>query len=968
MSRRRNKTIEDLLDEIDMTVMMEGHGPQERALIDQALALSRETGDERAEYKVRMRLTYAATFTGDTDAQISSFAWCLAKHDADPRSFPNDVGNNSLMWQFKWVASALTRSPVFSLAQCDALLDDMEAHYARAGLGMSAVVGARFEHAWTVGDIDRARQLRAQCQATPRDDHSDCEVCVRSTLADFAAETGEEALALRLVDEIVDDGGACEEEPEVVLGTTLIAKLRAGRTADARDAHMQSYRLARNKPELIVTIANNMVFCVITGNEARGLAMVERHISWLAHNALNEDGQCTMLAAVALVLESVARTGHGDQVVRGADTPSLQQFFGPRQGVWTVAELAPCAWQAAGRLAAAFDTRNGNSYVSDKIARTRALLGERYDVPILTEVFLPPSVVPAAPTTAQRWLDLAEVYANGSVPDLAVEAAVKVLDPQIPSGDPSSQTPGPTLEQQARATGLIISSYVGLDRIDDARLALPRRIAAVRAQGRLGLADLEERLGLVMFGQCSPETVAVLAAEVARLAAAADDAVVNAELLLAQTLLGEQDPDMARAVSLLESTVVRTRSRLDDPGFSRLHMGAWYARMMVHVMRQELPQAAEMSGHILGLDLSDGQRALVLSQRARILGTLERYDEAVAAADAAVRIYASYGAAKPLVDTIMLAVALEQGAGRLDDALARLRYALREAEQAELDTTGVRYALGRVLVATGHPNDGVEILWQVLDDEETAGAPPQARAETCLALEKGFEAAEIYGSALAMCERAADLWLEADQPVVAAESLRLMGNLLRGFELYDESLDALSRAWDLVKDSDALGMQVEVLESRAFTKGAAGNRSALSDIDQAIAITQRHPDGPVAWKIADLTDSRARVLMGAERRDEAVAGFLQAADGYARAGDLPSAALAEHFAAQNLAGPLARPAEALGIWHSALGHVDAARAQGQDTADLRESILVMLAEALDSVGRAAEAASIRSQITSQASS
>ncbi len=948
MPRKPHREIKNLLDEIDTT----SHGPQERALIDQALALSREVGDERLEYQARMRLTESSCFTGDNDAMLSSFAWCLAQHDADPRRFPSEIGNGlDLMWQFKWIVPALDSSPIFSLSQCEALLDDMTSHYHRAGLGASAVVAARFSHAWHTGDIDQAKQLRTQRQAVPRDSHSDCETCVRSELAGFAAEVGEEALALTMIDEIMDEGAGCAEEPECALGRTLIAKLRAGRTADALAAHMQSYRLARTNPDLIATVADNMVFCAVTGNEARGLAMVERHISWLAHDALNEDGQLTMLSAVGVVLEAVVRAGHGEQVVRGATSPALERFFGTRDDVWTAAELAPKAWQAAGQLASAFDARNGNSYVSDKAARTKALLDERYDLPILTEVFLPPSTAPVQPATPQQRLDLAEIHSYASRPDpgTVLESVLSVLDPP-------DQEPDPTPSQQARAAALAISSYLRLDRADDARLLLPRRVAALRAEGRTVLADLEEKTGLATFARHTPESVEILRAEVDRLAGATGEGRADAELSLALALLEADDPDLATIVPLLESTAAHSFS-------PRRQAAALRGLLLVHQHRQELPQMLDLCSRILDLDLPDGLRARSLVDRARLLGGLGRPDEGVADADAAVKIYASYGAAQPLADLLVLAAALCQEAGRQDQSLARLRYALREAEQAELDSTSIRYHLGRALVATGHPTEGVEVLWQVLKEEEEADASPEARAETCAALEQAFEGAEMYGNALSVCDMAAALWREAGQPVNAAEMLRRAGNLLRAFQMHDEALDTLNQAWDLLADTDALAMQVEILEARAFTKSASGDRSALADIDQAMTIVQTDTDGPHPWKVADLADSRARVCMDLDHRDDAVAGFLQAADGYAQSGDPASAARAEHFAAQNLAGPLDRPTDALTLWHAALEHINTAQTHDHDVEHLRESILLKLAETLDTLGRPAEAAAARTQIT-----
>ena len=498
------KQIEDLLTRIDQTYW----GPEERAMIDEALALSRQIGDEQMEYKVRHRLTASAARTGDNDTMLSSFAWCLAKHDADPRRFPNELNSGAadLMWQFKWMIGALDHSPIFSLAQCEAMLDDMESHYRREGLGLSGVLYARFAHAWETGLIDQAKQLRSLLASTPRDDHSHCDACGRSELAGFAVEIGEQEAAVKLVDEIVEGRFSCGEEPERALGRTLIAKLRAGRLDDARESHLRSYRLARQNPDNISIVADNLIFCAVTGNAARGLALVERHIAWLAHDALNESGQLNMLAAIGLVLESVVQAGHGEQVVRGAAAGDLVHFFGPHEGPWTARDLASAVWAATASLAGAFDARNGNSYVSDQVAQTRGLLCEQYDLPIATDVFLPPAAPVARPSTPQQWLDLGEACVCAAQPLQAIEAVSRV-----------AEAPDATPAQRSRALQLLIASHVEAGDEDAAQHWLPARLRSLRDEGRTTQADLEERVGLALYGSVTGAAAAALEAELSRL-------------------------------------------------------------------------------------------------------------------------------------------------------------------------------------------------------------------------------------------------------------------------------------------------------------------------------------------------------------------------------------------------------------------------------------------------------------------
>ena len=198
---RPKKRFTQLIEEIDRTPW----GPAEQALVADAVALAVELGDERLEYEARMRQTASAHMNGATDVMLNSFAWCLARHDADPQRFPADLeyGGADLMWQFKWMASSLRSSPAFSVEQIAAVLDDMETHYRTAGLGMSGVLTARFEDAWDAGRIDDAEALRVQLEATPRDDHSHCDACGRSQFAGFFAETDRDAEAIRLVEDCI---------------------------------------------------------------------------------------------------------------------------------------------------------------------------------------------------------------------------------------------------------------------------------------------------------------------------------------------------------------------------------------------------------------------------------------------------------------------------------------------------------------------------------------------------------------------------------------------------------------------------------------------------------------------------------------------------------------------------------------------------------------------------------------------
>ena len=73
----------------------------------------------------------------------------------------------------------------------------------------------------------------------------------------------------------------CSEQPQGILTTLLLPYLRTGRLEQARDAHRRAYRLHRPNLADLGDIADHIEFCALTGNEARGLEILERHLGWL---------------------------------------------------------------------------------------------------------------------------------------------------------------------------------------------------------------------------------------------------------------------------------------------------------------------------------------------------------------------------------------------------------------------------------------------------------------------------------------------------------------------------------------------------------------------------------------------------------------------------------------------------------------------------------------------------------------
>jgi tetratricopeptide (TPR) repeat protein len=930
---RPKKRFQQLLEEIDRTPW----GPAEQALVTEAVALAQEIGDERLEYEARMRQTASANMNGATDVMLNSFAWCLAHHDADPQRFPSDLdyGGADLMWQFKWMASSLRSSPAFSQEQIVAVLDDMESHYRTAGLGLSGVLTARFEDAWDAGRMTDAEALRVQLEATPRDEHSHCDACGRSQFAGFFAETERDADAIRLVEEMIEGGFSCGEEPEHALSRVLIPYLRAGRGEEAKTAHLRSYRLAKDNPDNLRIVANNIVFAALTGNEARALSLVERHISWLAHDGLNVDAHFAALAAFAFALDRVTAAGHGGTPVRGADAPALEPFFGAHDGAWTAQELAATAWATAERIGAEFDQRDGTDGHAQSLGRMRALAAEQYDVPIRSDAFVAAPAA-ASPVDADGWFDRVMELAQYGAEHETLEALPRASGVEDPY-------------KRAQLLSMRIGILVALDRAEEAAELLPERVAALRDAGKDVQAALEERLGLATFGLNTPETTADL--EDALADAASLPAWSRGDLAISRASLHLQSDEADAALDLAEHAA-RAFAEAED---TRLSNTTTLVAIHAVLSKGDIESATSLLDRFLAQDdLSIGHRAQALQTRARVRGGSDAYVDGATDADEACRLLAGLGATQALAAAHLLAGALWEDAGQPEKSLARYRVTARMVAQEGGDTAGANFRLARAMLAVGDAEEAAELFGTVLEQEEQAEVPAGSRAMTASMLARALTGAGEYGQAVGAFGYAATLYGEAEEHADQAVSMTEQAKILARFDENDDALALLESAAEIVRRApDATGALVEVLHNLGQVYGGRQDERAFALFDEVTALAQEHD---AQWLLADVTDSRGRALAEIGRIDEAVAAALTAADAFAEIGDTGAAGGSELFAARLLAGN-ERAGDAVAVYRSALEH-------GAEHPPLRQVAGLELGNTLEALGRHGEAAEVRALIES----
>lgn len=776
-------TVDALISEIDRTP----YGPAERDLIERAITLAEESGDEVAAYTVRMRLIQSASMTGDTDALLTTFAWCVGRNAADPVTFPAEVDDYDLLWFHKWIADALSSNPMFPLATIAESIEQMETTYRQAGVGVSGVVQTRFWQAFEAGRIEEATRHLEELGRTPRDEYSHCDACVRSEEAQFRLATGELEDGLAIVEEMLERDMGCGDEPERAMAHTLVPLLQVGRLEEAERMHVRGYRLARGDVDNIDMIGQHLIFLSVTGNAQRALEMLERHIGWLAHDNLNAIAHLSALTAFAVTCTAAEQAGLGHEHVRGADAAPLQRFLGAHVGPWTVAELAQACWRSADDLAARFDERNGTTYRSEKLTDARTLAGQRWDLPIGAA-----HTVPSAPVTA----------------------------------DP-----------------LAAAAFV-----DDVVASRP----------------LDEQL----------------------------DAILDA-----------------------------------DGGDAAL---TW--------IEAELAAAD-----------APGRRAVLLRMLAQLLAGGGRLEEALTAVDAALDLSVAHMARTVTAPLASLSAQICDDCGQLDEAIARLRLATREAELAGTESIGHRYRLGVTLVRAGHPDEAVDELVTVAEAEKAGGTEPVSRALTLLWLGYARRDAGEPGTAVGTWAEGRQLAQAGEDFGVSARIGKELGLLMMRFD--DE--DAVAALDDAVEDARKLTDQPDVLADLLHVRGRArcqfDDEGGLEDLQAA----SEHAD---PWTRADVGDSTARALSQLGRFDEAVRTGLAAAEAYAAAEDVVGSGSALIVVAQALS-TADRHEEALAVLADAAPRVT-------EVPPLAIRVALLEGDAHEALGRHDAAAAARARVDS----
>jgi tetratricopeptide (TPR) repeat protein len=785
---------------------------------------------------------------------------------------------------------------------------------------------------------------------------SNCAACTADAMAEYHAARGDDAEACRLVDTVIGGGLSCASEPHASLGTALLPYLRRGRLADAREAHLKGYRLVRGQLVFQDTLADHLRFLALTGNEARGLEVLDDHRSMLTQQQ-HPHARLRFLAAAGLLLRRAAAVLTADTLVTGPD------------GATTAEQLAGWCRAEALVLAAAFDLRNGTGRQTEvalavldadplvgslrlglapaseparaeavPVGVTAELIGaEGLDVTALAAHAEELALI-GHPATGALWRRVAELAGPDADP-----ALLAAIDDGI-GRDLAGTDPFGSRERLVRA----VERWAAIG--DERKLVIARSRAAVAAAlaGAHDEAVAEcEAAGAVIAELGTPTDQLHHRHRWAyvRLASAVDDAgraeaaalfrehaaladelgatadAAQSRIILLDRLDEPSDPDAAAAAwqDAVETARAVGREwwlphlsiRLAQ---SRLAAG-WYPDRLDAVLAT-LADAVRY-GDEWG---EDGSAAYASYLRAELLTEAARYDEARGPAFDAVVRAEDTGAPGLVTDARILLGTVYHELERDHEAVQFLETALPalpEDDHAALYR--VRYRLGVSLRRLGENRDAATHLAVASEIAERAGVAGSA-AHAANLVGVALEQVEPVAAATAFA-RAARLFVAADEELGAVRMHRARAATLAEAGHYDDALTALT---DAATAADAL--------------------------EPAEGVDPR-------WERAEVDDQSARVLAVAGRGVEAVQRALSAEQRHREVGAHSDAAYAAALAAQVTLELLEDAAAAEPVARRAVAHAEAS-----DDESARTAAAVVLADVLDGQERGEEADELRRSV------
>ncbi|MGC4781797.1 hypothetical protein ACLQ3A_09115 [Micromonospora zamorensis] len=938
------------------------YGAGQIAALEQLLRRVDAADDRHLAFVTRMQATTGYIYGGEPAKSFVTFSWCLSEFDQDPQPYHQRHLHN-LLWHFKYMVNGLLNFPEVPLDRTYAVLDDMERRYRAGGHSLQTVHKHRFRVANHVGDTEAAAHWYRLWQTTPRDALSDCAGCDPTSQVNYLADTGRDAEAVALSEPVLAGRLTCNEQPQAILTALLLPYLRTGRAESARDAHREAYRRLRGNLADLWDIGDHVEFCTLTGNEARAVELVERHLDWL-DRAPSPAAAMHFAATAAAALRQAGQSGEATLYRRAAE--------GRPAGEVSALVLADELTRTATGLAERFDARNGTTHQSEWIARRLAVRPRGEHLPLSASVRRrPPRPTEGEPTTPTSKASAAtgDVLRSG----MAVPTAVPV---------PADAGPDELLNLAEQSWGrhdpatfrAVLAAYD--ERFGSADLP-PRTLAhrlALRAAER---GDEDDIPGAIEMSRAALEAYRTAGEELSAqviagrlgvlLTRSDDDADEGLALVQKAAEVLDRDGDARQraaahdrvALALLHrerwADALAALDRVPPDAGGDPYLAARVALHRAHLLEQadrvEEARAAADESRRIGRELGVGE--LVTAACLAYARTVDDPAEAVAACDEALPLAPADAELPVRVARARALLAAGRAADAVDDLVEAVTLCVERGAEGD---AFLRWELANAYRMVGRLGEAAEVAEEAVLGLDRLGA--QAEADRCRHLLAGVYAGlgEI-DPALTLLEQLADNLNGPDNLPYRAQVLEEAGDIL-----YDADRDvAGAERFAAAATAYRLGgMPLDELRARrreAYAWFWADDRPAairaVEQVDELAATLAGQAEPPVTYELAMAAEAGARVLTADGRLDEALARLTGVPDQLRSIEAFGEAAQVEGLTGELLLR-LDRPAEAEPLLRRVLGGLPA------DSRPVRQTAW-LLARALDLLDRPAEATALRTE-------
>ena len=727
------------------------YGAAKTAVIEEVLRHVEAVGDLELSFTTRILATSAYIYGGEPAKAFPTFSWCVADFDNRPGPHHRRWAH-TLLWDFKAMVSGLTRFPEIPLDRTYGVLDDMERRYREGGHSLQAVYKRRQLVARHLGETAREDEWFERWQSAERDDLSDCAGCDPRSVVVYLSTRGRYEEAVALAEPVLAGELSCNEQPQSILTELMEPYLKTGRLAEAVDAHRRAYRVHRSRLADLGDIAWHMAFCARTGNEHRGLEILQRHLDWL-DRAPSPFTAMTFATYGSHVLRRITALGHGDVTVRRRDRDDS-----------TAAELADELAAMATGIAARFDARNGTGTQGRWVAEQ--LLAEPYGVDLILDPAARQSSAAARPVqkaaqkTAQKTAQKPE-----PAPEIPAEWSVAEL---LDLGEEHHRA------ERDEAFAAVVDALATRSSTLDDPLLEARRLKALGS--RAWLTDREG--GWDLWAEAADRFASA--------GAAGEASALRARLALERAYAGEVDEAPIRA----------------DVDYQEKHGGVReraiaHGRLAILLKLRDEAEAANEAGDRADAYAEEtGDPRLIAAQamlRARNRAAVGRGEESVAAARQGYEFYREQGPARRLAEAAnILGHAVDDPAERVE--LFGVVIDTRDSDQVLPARVGRGHALKRL----GRPGEAVVDLAEAVAlcaEHRLAPGGAFARYELAEAYaqdERPVEAVEVAEEALLFFDRADERRAADNTRYLLAQQYRLLGDTDAALARYRELIEALT--------------------------------------------------------------------------------------------------------------------------------------------------------------------------------